>query len=230
MTDQKKLIEQDYRRGMKYKDIAAKYSIDESTIKTWAKENSWSRDGVANKSCTEKAAEELKDKLFESVDKNEELTEKQKLFCIFYLSNFNATQAYLKVYGGSYVSAQELGSRLLRKAEIQAEISKLKEETRKYFEIEIADYINYLLKIVGARLTDYVEFGNVKGKNFVRLKNSDSVDDSALAEIKNIKGDISIKLEDKKWAWEKLAKIFGFDEDNKTNAPIVIAGENELED
>ena len=29
------------------------------------------------------------------------LTDKQKLFCIFHLQSFNATQAYLKAYGGS---------------------------------------------------------------------------------------------------------------------------------
>ena len=172
----------------------------------------------------------LNEKLFESVDSNSELNEKQKLFCVFYVQTFNATQAYLKAYGGSKNVAGISGHELLKIPKIQAEIKKLKEETRKYFELGLEDYINYLLKVVGAKISDFVDFGNVKGKNFVRLKNSDSVECSGLAEIKNIKGDISIKLEDKKWAWEKLAKIFGFDEQNKSDVPIVIAGENDLED
>ena len=169
------------------------------------------------------------EKFFESVDSNEELTEKQKLFCIFYVETFNATQAYLKAYGGNYDSASVFGYRLLRNDKIQAEISKLKEETRKYFEVGIEDYVKCLLKVVGAKISDFAEFGNVKGKNFVKIKNSDSVDDSALIEVRQVKGDISIKLEDKKWAWKELAKIFGFDESEKQNAPIVIAGEEDLE-
>lgn len=172
----------------------------------------------------------LNEKLFESVDSNSELNEKQKLFCVFYVQTFNATQSYLKAFGGNYDSASVFGYRLLRNDKIQAEIAKLKEETRKYFDLGLEDYINYLLKVVGAKISDFVDFGNVKGKNFVRLKNSDSVECSGLAEIKNVKGNVSIKLEDKKWAWEKLAKIFGFEEQNKSDVPIVIAGENDLED
>lgn len=172
----------------------------------------------------------LNEKFFESVDENAELNEKQKLFCVFYVQTFNATQAYLKAYGGkNRESAQSCSSKLLLNPMIQAEIKKLQEETRKYFDVGFEDYINYLLKVVGAKISDFVEFGNVKGKNFVRLKNSESVECSGLAEIKNVKGDISIKLEDKKWAWEKLAKIFGFEENKNSDVPIVISGDEKLE-
>ena len=39
-------------------------------------------------------------------DKNKNsagLTEKQKLFCVFYCQSFNATQFYLKAYGGKKI-------------------------------------------------------------------------------------------------------------------------------
>ena len=228
MTDKKILAEQDYSNGMKYKDIAKKYSVNENTVKTWAKRNGWSRKKVS-KSFNAPTEKNLTEKFFESVDSNEELTEKQKLFCIFYVETFNATQAYLKAYGGNYDSASVFGYRLLRNDKIQAEVKKLKEETRKYFEIGFEDYVKYLLKVVGAKISDFAEYGNRNGENFITLLNSNSVDDSAVTELKQVKGEIFIKLEDKKWAWKELAKIFGFDESEKQNAPIVIAGEEDLE-
>ena len=244
MNDIQKQVENDYKLGLKLKEISQKYSVNENTIKSWAKRNGWSRKKVATKksksctqnkkSCSEKVANDspknLNEKLFESVDANAELTEKQKLFCVFYVQSFNATQAYLQAYGGSRNVAGISGHELLKIPKIQAEIKKLKKETRKYFDVGFEDYVNYLLKIVGARISDFVEFGNVKGKNFVKLKNSDSVEDSALIEVRQVKGDVSIRLEDKKWAWEKLAKIFGFDEYNKnSDVPIVISGDEKLE-
>ena len=217
-ADKKTLAEKDYRQGMKLKDIAEKYSVNENTVKSWAKRNGWIRKKVATenkKSCTEKVADDstknLNEKIFESVDSNAELNEKQRLFCAFYVQSFNATQAYLKAYGGSKKVAGVSGHELLKIPKIQNEISKLKEESRKYFEVGFEDYVNYLLKVAGAKISDFVNFGNRKGKNFVELRDADFVDDSALSELKTIKGDISIKLEDKKWAWGKLAKIFGFE-------------------
>lgn len=158
------------------------------------------------------------------------LTDKQKFFCLFYVQSFNATQAYLKAYGGSYESAQSSSSKMLLNPMVQAEIEKLQSELRQSYKIEFEDYVNYLLKIVGARISDFVNFGNRNGKNFIELKNADSVDDSALIEVRKVKDDVTIKLEDKKWAWEKLAKIFGFEENDKSNIPVVISGENDLED
>ena len=181
-------------------------------------------------------------------DKNKnsaELTEKQKLFCVFYCQSFNATQSYLKVYGGKKNSAYELASRLLRKVEIQAEIKKIQTEMRQEFNFEFNDYVQQLLKIVGADIGDYMKFGrrdeeiviNKKGDtitktvNFVDLVESDSVDTSVIEEVKQVKGDVTIKLADKMSALKELAKIFGFDEgERKSNLPVVIGGENDLED
>lgn len=247
VTDKKKLAEQDYRRGMKFKDIAEKYSINESTIKSWAKRNSWSREKVArkNKSCAEKVAEDLKEKLFESVDKNAELTERQKLFCIFYLQSFNATQAYLNAYGGDYNSASTNGYRLLKNDKIQSEIKKLQESMREHFDFRLEDYISQLLKIVGADIRNFVKFGRrdeevvinkngdkmIQTINFIDLKDIESADTSAISELKIFKGDVTIKLHDKISAMKELARILGFgDNINEENVPVVISGENELED
>jgi phage terminase small subunit len=49
----------------------------------------------------------------------EELNEKQKLFCLEYLKDFNWTRAYQKIYWWSSDSARRQASRLLTKVHIQ---------------------------------------------------------------------------------------------------------------
>ena len=62
----------------------------------------------------------------------EELTQKQKMFCLEYLKDFNATRAYKKVYGVSDKSANAWWPRLLVNDSIQAYLSeKAKEKTEK---------------------------------------------------------------------------------------------------
>ena len=134
---------------------------------------------------------------------------------------------------------------MLKKVKIQAEIKKIQTEMRQEFNFEFNDYVQQLLKIVGADIGDYMKFGrrdeeiviNKKGDtitktvNFVDLVESDSVDTSVIEEVKQVKGDVTIKLADKMSALKELAKIFGFDEgERKSNLPVVIGGENDLED
>ena len=49
----------------------------------------------------------------------EELNEKQKLFCLEYLKDFNATRAYKKVYSSTDNTARVNGCKLLTNANIQ---------------------------------------------------------------------------------------------------------------
>ena len=49
----------------------------------------------------------------------EELNEKQKLFCLEYLKDFNWTRAYQKVYWWTSDSARRQASRLLTKVHVQ---------------------------------------------------------------------------------------------------------------
>lgn len=165
------------------------------------------------------------------------LTDKQKLFCNFYVQNFNATQAYLKAYDGKNKnSAQAASSKLLLNVMVQEEIKKLQEENRRHYNFEFDDYVRELLKIVGADIGDFVKFGrreeeiviNKKGDtilkeiNFVDLVDSDSVDTSVISEIKKVKGDVTIKLHDKISALKELARIFGFGENiNDSELPTV---------
>jgi len=166
-----------------------------------------------------------------------ELTTKQEKFVFEFLRTGNATQAYLKVYDGkNKSSAGVFGCRLLRNDKVKAEIEKLREELRQNYQFELADYVRQLLKIVGADIGDYVKFGrreeefviNKKGDkitktvNFVDLSESDAVDTSIIEEIKQIKGDVTIRLIDKTFALKELARLFGFGSElNETELPSI---------
>ena len=101
---------------------------------------------------------------------------------------------------------------------------------RSHFDFGIENYVQQLLKIVGADIKKFVKFGNRDGENFVDLLDSDLSDTAVISEIRQVKGDVTIKLADKTFAMKELAKIFGFYE-NKTDSdiPIVISGDEKLE-
>ena len=56
---------------------------------------------------------------------NTELTDKQRLFCIYYIKCFNATKAYQKAYQCDYITAKSNGYRLLTNAYIKQKIERL---------------------------------------------------------------------------------------------------------
>ena len=64
----------------------------------------------------------------EAVIQNTDLTDKQQLFCIYYIRCFNATKAYQKAYECDYATAVVAGPRLLGNVRIKEEIFQLKQE------------------------------------------------------------------------------------------------------
>ena len=205
----------DYCDGMKYKDIAEKYGVSLSAVKSWATRY-WK---VATKDkklqpqpkkvATKNSDEKLKEKLLESVSENDELTEKRRLFCLYYAMSHNALQSYLKAYGGDKVSAGVQGCRLLKNVNVAAEVKRLREILRNEIDIGLPDLLQYCLKVIGADIGDYV---TVK-KGIVQLEDSTCVDTSLIDEVKQGKAGVSIKLADKKWAWEKLEQYLGWQSD-----------------
>ena len=205
----------DYCDGMRYKDIAEKYDVSLSTIKSWATRH-WK---VATKNkklqpqpqkvATGKPEKKLKDKLLESVSENDELTEKRRLFCLYYAMSHNALQSYLKVYKCTKETAMTNGSVLLRNTKVAAEVKRLREIMRNEIDIGLPDLLQYCLKVIGADIGDYV---TVK-KGIVQLEDSTCVDTSLIDEVKQGKAGVSIKLADKKWAWEKLEQYLGWQSD-----------------
>ena len=169
------------------------------------------------------AAEEKS--LVESVMANEALTEKQRLFCLYYVKCFNATKAYQKAYACSYETAGSNGYALLQNTAIAAEIKRLKQNRMNQALLEPEDIFQKYLDIAFADITDFVQFGQeevqvttmfgpakdedgnpiTKWVNTVKFNNSSQVDGTIITEVKQGKDGASIKLADRMKALDWLA-------------------------
>lgn len=231
----------DYLKGMKYKEIAEKYGVTINTVKSWKTRYKWSKDGKksvhtkSEKVCTQKTDEnttkrEAIAEAVEQVTENNELTDKQRLFCILYVKCFNATKAYQKAFQVDYATACGNASNLLKSIEIKNEILRLKQNRLNREMLDESDIFQKYMDIAFADITDYVEFGRetvpvmgafgpveVKddnGKktklmqevNVVRFRESETVDGTLIAEVKQGKDGASIKLPDKMKALDWLSK------------------------
>nr|WP_243158657.1 terminase small subunit [Clostridium perfringens] len=175
----------------------------------------------------EPIAEEVKEVLG-----NTELTDKQRLFCIYYINCFNAAKAYKKAYECSYESALSNGYRLMENDSIRKEIENLKRHKLNRAMISEEDIFQRYLDIAYANIGDYLKFGrrrknkwtkNKDGEfiavidpdtgqqdfyeyNFIELNESSDVDTSLLSEVKEGKDGISVKLKDGMKALDWLTK------------------------
>jgi len=229
-VDKWELAYKDYQNGMKYKEIAAKYDVSINTVKSW-KSRKWGappEKKVAHK--TQKVAHK---KEVQPVIENDELTEQQKLFCLYYLQYFNATKAYQKAYQCDYKTANANSYRMMVNDVIKKELQRLKSELQQDVLLDVKDLIREYMKQAFADITDFTEFGHevypVEDENghevldeetgevktykvsYVALKNSDEVDGSLIQEVKKGKDGVSVKLYDKQKAMNELMKYLGPD-------------------
>lgn len=215
----KDLAYKDYINGVKYKDIADRYKVSLSTIKSWASRY-WNCKKVANQN-----KQKIKSKVYKNISidakENNKLTEKQKLFCMYYIDNFNATQAYLKAYDCSYSTAKVEGCKSLTNPNILRELKMLKELKKETLLIDEQDILERYIHIAFADMNDFVDFGVNKIKtineqgieeehklNHVNFKDSNIVDGGLICEISVGKNGSKIKLEDRLKALDWLSKYF----------------------
>lgn len=162
------LAEKDYMAGMKYKDIAAKYSVTINTVKSWKVRYGWNKKSVHTKPqnvCTQKivalddasARSGIAKEDVDHVVSNPDLTDKQRLFCLCYVRCFNATKAAIKA-GYSRETAMEQGYQLLQKTSVRNEIHRLKQSRLNREMLDEHDIFQKYMDIAFADITDYVEF------------------------------------------------------------------------
>ena len=231
------LAEQDYIAGMKYKEIAEKYNVSINTVKSWKTRYGWQKSVHTNdkKVCTQKrdysvVRKEAAVTEVEDVLGNMDLTDKQQLFCLYFIKCFNATKAYQKAYGCSYNTAAVEGCRLLKNPKIKDLIRTMKQErfTKDYLTQE--DIFQKYMDIAFSDVGDYVRFGRKQmpqwreengeyvpvidrntGKqkiieyNYIDLKESEEIDTSILAEVSDGKSGIKVKMQDQLKALEWLS-------------------------
>lgn len=206
------LAYEDYQAGMKYKEIAEKYEVSINTVKSW-KSRKWGappEEKVAHKKKKVATKKEVK-----PVIENKNLTEQQKMFCLFYLQHFNATKAYQQAYQCAYSTAKTNGNLLLTKTDVKQELHKLKAELQQDLFVSVQDLMKEYVKQSFTDMTDFTEFGQElvefedgqeRPVSFVRLKSSNEVDGTLIQEVKKGKDGVSVKLYDKQKAMSELMK------------------------
>lgn len=231
-------------------EIAQEVGASPGTVRGWKSRYKWDeligKDTATPKrnvtkekrSATRSVAESETPKM---VIDNDDLTEKQKLFCLMYFEHrFNATKAYLSVFDCKYNTAMVEGSRLLRNPNVKKELNRIKAELQRDSYVTIKDIIAEYAKQAFAEITDFTEFGTEKevyelekplitdevdengipivkttGEvkySYVHLKSSDEVDGSLIQEVKKGKDGVSVKLYDKQKALDMLFRYLGGDE------------------
>lgn len=228
MANWEKIREEWESSEITFKDLADKHGLKDSTIRSRKNREKWSREEEgrnATKTATQRKRVATKK---EPVVKSGELTDKQRLFCIYYIKYFNATKAYQKAYGCAYSTAMVEGHRHLRNPKISVEIDRLKEERLAEKKLAADDVLQKYIDIAFADVTDFVEFGRKAEKtkvlvgfdddkepiyeetqreyNYVDFKNHDEVDGTILSEVRQGKDGIGVKLLDKMKALDFLSK------------------------
>lgn len=203
--------ELDYMDGLKYKEIAEKYGVALSTVKSWKTRYGWDRKGKKSmRTKTEKVCiqKEIVKDAIEQVIETGELSDKEQLFCLYYIRCFNATKAYMKSHDVKYESAAVLGCRLLKQDKIQKTIKELKQNRLNREMLSEEDIFQKYMDIAFADISDYFEFGSSTNVNYGNLKNSNEVDGTLISEIKISSGkthSVSVKLLDRMKALEWLS-------------------------
>lgn len=143
------------------REIANILGISEKTVSGWKVKDKWNSklNGVLQKDERSTPKEKKRSnkkkepiaKEVEEVIENGDLTDKQRLFCLYYIKTYNATRSYQRAYNCSYDVANVEGFKNLVKPSIREEILQLKkirmqtdfmdanDVVRKYQEIAFTD-------------------------------------------------------------------------------------------
>lgn len=196
-----------YKGGMKLVEIASQLDVPAGTVRRWKSTYHWdgeqqsersekkSERSESKKSVTKKAvADEVK-----QVIQNTDLTDKQQLFCIYYIRCFNATKAYQKAYGCGYTTAVTNGPALLGNTRIKEEILQLKQDRLNREFLSESDIFQKYMDIAFADINDFVDIS----AGFVTAK--DGIDGTIVSEVSNTQSGVKIKLADRMKALQWLA-------------------------
>ncbi|KIL46945.1 terminase [Jeotgalibacillus alimentarius] len=210
--------------------LAEMLDVPEKTISAWKSRDEWNAVLQKDECSTTNKPKPKKKKSVPKLEppvESDELTDRQRLFCLYYVKSFNATNAAINA-GYAPDSAHVEGSRLLRNAKVAKEIRAIKDSMRQGLFIDAMDVLDKYIKIAFADATDYATFGRrevpvmgafgplvdekgqqiTREENFVDFNSSDVVDGTIITEIKQGKDGIAVKLADKMKALDKLSLYF----------------------
>jgi len=238
MVERREAAKRDYLLGMKYKEIARKYGVSLSAVRAWHTRGQWKKDKLATikdtltgknihmQNICNAETEIIK---YAMVSKDTGLTEKQRDFCLYYVNNRNATTAAIKA-GYAKEAAYHCGYANLRKRNVMNEINRLRQIKAESIMLSESDIVERMMRIAFSDMSDIADFGSreipmldpmtgrprldSKGnprhrtENYLVFKDVGQVDSCLIAEIKNGKSGMSIKLEDRQKALCWLGDYF----------------------
>lgn len=224
-TDKMQEAKRLYKKGEKLVDIAKQLDVPAGTVRRWKSVQNWderSDNGSPNKKKVNK--KEILTET-ESIVDNDNLNDKQKLFCAYYIRSFNVTKAYQKAYGCTYATAATNGHKLLKNAHIKAEIKKLKKSRLNREMLDTEDIFQKYIDIAFADITDYISFGSENVidadtgenvvRNYVTFNDSKELDGTLISEISSIRGESKIRLADRMKALQWLSDYMDLEEDEE---------------
>ena len=163
------------------------------------------------------------------------LTEKQQLFVDEYLIDLNATQAAIRA-GYSVKTAKDIGCQNLAKLNIQQAISEKMAERSKRTGVNQDRIVLELAKIAFVNAADVIDSDDATIKEGATSDDTAAIQSVKVKVIPTKEGEgveREIRLNDKLKALELLGKHLGMWNDKldvNLNVPVVISGEDDLED
>lgn len=223
------------------REIAKTLEVDEKKIATWKLRDKWKeRAGastqdtttVKKKKCSttkketviqqknviqqiEEESEKNKEKIIEEISEevleDNNLTEKQRLFCIYYFRSFNAEQSAIKA-GYSRDFARSQAYTILANVGVKKYLQKLKDESEQEDYITTTRLLERHKQIAFSDLRDYV--GEEGGLKNLRDVDGTLIKKITVKESSNSQGyssSSSIELEDRSKSLDFLNKFYGID-------------------
>ena len=194
------------------KEIAAKLGVAEGTLRQWKRRDGWGKkcnvtSGALHETeVSRQRRARTNRKAAELIDANDELTDREKDFCLAMVHAPNATQAALLTGRyKSYSSAQNNGNEMMAKPAVRREVERIRAMKRAARLADGDDIVDLLERIIYADIRQAAEF---KGRS-VKLKDSKLVDGTIVTEVRQGRDGISVKLADKLRAVELYYKITG---------------------
>lgn len=224
------------------REIANILGVDEKKVATWKYRDKWEgnteeKKNVVqqNKKCstTNEKKELIPDEndKYEWIDKIDGLSDKQRLFCYYYMESLNVFQAGVKAgYSPNYSRTRIY--EMLEKDSIKAFLKKLREQQKQDFLISQEKILNRHVQVAFSDINEYFEEDG-------SLKPITHTDGSLIKKLKITETDkgttVEIELIEKCKSLDALTKWVGLDpvyqDKNKSkNETPVFKGSDDLED
>ena len=213
--------ERDYTSGMKYKEIAAKYGVTVSAVKSW-KARKWSKEKIATKSKSQVATNTKKLQPIAS-EPLDALSPEKELFAQLVagrkLPLYRAYQIAFEKNKPAVNTAMSSGSRLAKEKDVAIRIHTISRETAKQYEWSLAKVIEDLTFLRDESKSDVITNGLKKSNSDALLGAIEQI--SELLDLKGVRENAARKSKAEADIAEFKAKeLMHLDDDSETTTIV----------